>query len=66
MGKQVYLSSKEIEALVSTAGEWCEIMSSGDDTIKDVENRLQNGLGSALYKLSNNNDSRRIYSKYIK
>lgn len=65
MGKQIYLSNKEIDALVSTAGEWCEIMSSGDDTLKDVDNRLKSGLGSAIYKLSNNGDIRRIYSKYV-
>lgn len=41
MGKQIYLSDKEIELLYDTASEWCSIMSDGDDTADLAEKRLK-------------------------
>ena len=45
MGRTIYLSEKEIAALRNTAGEWCEIMGTGDkESNKCVEERMRNGL----------------------
>lgn len=65
MGRTIYLSEKEIAALSNTAGEWCEMMDSGDkDSRKCVEERLENGLGSALRKLYKGQRIERVYEDY--
>lgn len=52
MGRNIYFTNKEICALRDTSGEWTEMMQSGDKNSKAcVEERLDNGLGSALRKL---------------
>lgn len=66
MGKQIYLTNKEIEALNDVASEWGQIMGSGEETAELVDEKMQDGLGSALYKLNKGGYAERIYSKYAK
>uniref|UniRef100_UPI003FF06BAE hypothetical protein n=1 Tax=Anaerobutyricum hallii TaxID=39488 RepID=UPI003FF06BAE len=52
MGRSIYLTEKEIFALIDTSGEWIQMMMNGDiSTQQDVHNRLTEGLGPALKKL---------------
>lgn len=65
MGRTIYLSEKEMAALRDSAGEWCEMMWNGDEESgKCVEERLKNGLGSALRKLYKGSDGEKIYKDY--
>jgi hypothetical protein len=65
MGRNIYLTEKEIKALRDTSGEWCEIMRGGDeDACESVDNRLKNGLGSSLKKLYKGLNGERIYKDY--
>lgn len=64
-GRNVYLTEKEIKALIDASTEWCEIMGSGDkESCDSVEERLNNGLGSALRKLYKGRKGERIYKDY--
>ena len=65
MGRTIYLSEKEIAALRNTAGEWREIMGTGDkESNKCVEERMRNGLGSALRKLYKGCRMEQVYEEY--
>lgn len=64
---QIYLTDKEISALIDASSEWCEIIGSGnEDSCKCVDERLENGLGSALYKLYKGKNGQRLYAEYAK
>ena len=65
MGRSIYLTEKEILALIDTSGEWGEMMNSGDEeSRKCTEERMENGLGSALKKLYKGSNVERIYKDY--
>lgn len=65
MGRTIYFSDKEISALVSAATEWGEMMYDGDEKCaQSVDERMENGLGSALKKLYKGKNGERIYKKY--
>ena len=65
MGRTIYLSEKEIATLSATAGEWGEMMNSGDEeSRKCMEERMENGLGSALKKLHKGRNGERNYKDY--
>lgn len=67
MGRQIYLTDKEINALVDTCSEWSCMMSDGEETIGCVEDRMKDGLGSALYKLCKGTFAyAEVYKKYKK
>lgn len=64
-GRNIYLTEKEQSALRATASEWCDMMSMGDKESCDcVEERLNDGLGSALKKLYKGLNGERIYKGY--
>lgn len=64
---QVYLTDKELLALVYSAEEWCSMMGDGDEkSCKEAQERLDNGLGSALYKLYKGKIGQRVYKEYEK
>lgn len=64
---QVYLTEKEVLALIGVTTSWCSIMSDGDEECAaSVDEQLDNGLGSALYKLYKGRHGRRIYADYAK
>lgn len=63
---QVYLTTKETEALIDIANEWCNMMEDGDeDSCKRVDETLDNGLGSALYKLYKGRNGQKHYEEYV-
>ena len=65
MGRSIYLTEKEILALIDTSGEWIQMMMSGDiSTQQEVDNRLNEGLGRALKKLYKGHNGERIYKDY--
>lgn len=65
MSKVVSFTEKEIQSLLSTAFEWCDMMGSGEDTAKLVDERLEcEGLGSALEKLSRGRICHHMYEEY--
>ena len=65
MGRSIYLSEKEILALIDTSGEWIQMMMDGDiPTQQEVDNRLNNGLGRALKKLYRGSNGERNYKDY--
>ena len=64
-GRNIYLTEKEQKALIDAASEWCQIMCDGDEeSCNSVEERLNNGLGSALRKLYKGRNGERIYKDY--
>lgn len=63
---QLYLSEKEAMALRDVATEWCSIMGDGEETFECVDEKLNNGLGSALYKLYKGRKGQRVYEKYAR
>lgn len=65
MGRSIYLTEKEILALIDTSGEWIQIMTDGDGLAQqEVDDRLNNGLGRALKKLYKGHNGERIYKDY--
>ena len=63
MGRSIYFTDKEIAAIISSCGEWIEMMENGDD-LKPVEERLNDGLGAAMKKLYKGLNGERIYKDY--
>ena len=65
MGRSIYLTEKEILALIDTSGEWIQIMTDGDGLAQqEADDRLNNGLGRALKKLYKGCNGERIYKDY--
>ena len=65
MGRSIYLSEKEIFALLNTSEEWIQMMGNGDAPAhQEVDNRLNEGLGRALKKLYKGSDMERVYKDY--
>jgi hypothetical protein len=61
--RSIYFTEKEIKALIDTATEWCSMMGDADD-VAPVQERLDNGLGSALKKLYKGKNGERAYINY--
>lgn len=65
MGRNIYLTEKEMAALRAASGEWCEMMMDGDEeACAAVDERLEDGLGSALRKLYKGRKGYTIYADY--
>ena len=64
-GRNIYLTEREQQALIDSSVEWCSMMGDGDEeSCNHVEERLNNGLGSALRKLYKGRNGERIYKDY--
>lgn len=63
-GKSIYLTNNEILALTATCSEWESMMSEGEETAHLVDERLDEGLGSALKKLYKGREGQKIYNTY--
>lgn len=60
----IYLTDKEREQLIAAVGNYLDMMSTTEeDLISDV---LEDGLGSALYKLYKGRYGQKLYKKYCK
>ena len=65
MGTNIYLTEKEMIALIETSGEWVDMMMDGDvEAQQCTEDRLNNGLGRALKKLYKGREGEKIYKDY--
>nr|DAF69762.1 MAG TPA: hypothetical protein [Caudoviricetes sp.] len=65
MGRNIYLTEKEIFALIDTSTEWIQMMMNGDiPAQQEVDDRLNNGLGRALKKLYKGRNGEKIYKDY--
>lgn len=65
MGRSIYLTEKEILALIDTSGEWIQMMMGGDiPAQQEADDRLDNGLGRALKKLYKGRNGERVYKDY--
>ena len=60
----VYLTEKEVLALIEVCSEWCQMLESCDEDF--VTPKLNDGLGSALYKLYKGRMCQDIYKEYAK
>lgn len=63
-GITVYLSEKEILAVIEACEEWYSIMLDGEETSGFAEDIMDHGLGSALWKLYRGRYGEKIYRKY--
>lgn len=63
-GKAIYLTNNEILALTATCSEWESIMNEGEETAHLVDERLDEGLGSAMKKLYRGREGQKIYNTY--
>lgn len=63
-GKSIYLTNNEILALTATCSEWESIMNDGEETAHLVDERLDEGLGSALKKLYKGREGQKAYKEY--
>lgn len=65
MGRSIYLSEKEILALIKTSTEWIDMMMDGNISAKhEADDRLNEGLGRALKKLYKGRNGERAYEDY--
>lgn len=63
-GKAIYLTNNEILALTATCSEWESMMSEGEETVHLVDERLDEGLGSAMKKLYSGREGQKAYENY--
>ena len=63
-GKSIYLTNNEILALTSTCSEWESMMNEGEETAHLVDERLDEGLGSAMKKLYSGREGQKVYENY--
>lgn len=65
MGRSIYPTDKEVQALIDASVEWCGIVGYGNqESCDQVEEKLKNGLGSALKKLYKGRNGEQIYRHY--
>ena len=63
-GKSIYLTNNEILALTATCSEWESMMNEGEETAHLVDERLDEGLGSAMKQLYRGREGQKAYEKY--
>ncbi|MGN0181433.1 MAG: hypothetical protein ACI4DP_03335 [Candidatus Ornithomonoglobus sp.] len=66
MGRQIYFTKQEIESLREASTQWYEILGSTSKGIYIAEELMDNGLGSALYKLYKGCNGERMYEEYAR
>ena len=60
----VSLTDVEVERLLDACHQYIEIMEQGEDTHDYTLYELENGLGSAMRKISKGRNGEHVYSKY--
>ena len=58
------LNNQETYMVLTALMEYRDIMESGEETIEYTEYMLENGLGSAMRKLSKGRNGEQVFSKY--
>ena len=60
----IFLTDIEVERLLDACHAYIEIMGEGEDTHDYTEYEIENGLGSALRKISKGRNGEYVYGKY--
>lgn len=60
----IYLTEKEVLCLIQVSSEWCQMLENCDEDF--VTPMLNDGLGSALYKLYKGRNGQTVYKEYAK
>lgn len=60
----LYLTDKEAKCLRDVCGQWIELMETGEEDL--VTPMLEDGLGSALYKLYKGKNGATLFREYEK
>lgn len=65
MGRSIYLTEKEILALIDASSEWVDMMMNGGVlAMQEADNKLNDGLGRALKKLYKGRNGEKAYEDY--
>ena len=64
MGRNIYFTDKEVQMVRNYVCEAMDILGEGTETSVQVDEDMENGLGSALWKLYKGCNGEVNYSKY--
>lgn len=62
----ISFKEKELAAMRKAIEGYLDTMENSADTCDSIDEILDNGLGSALYKLYKGKEGERFYKKYVK
>lgn len=65
-GRSIYFTEKELDMLRNYVFDAIEILGEAEGTCERTVRDLENGLGSAMYKLYKGRNGARNYERYIK
>ena len=63
-GRSIYFTEQEIKMIIKYVNEATNILGEAEDTCAEVDEDLENGLGSALRKLYKGRNWEKHYSEY--
>lgn len=58
------LNNQETDMVLAALLEYIDLMEQGEDTVEYTSYMLENGLGSAIRKLSKGRNGEKVFSKY--
>lgn len=64
MGRNIYFTDRELQQIRNYVFEAVEILGEASETYKQVDEDMENGLGSALQKLYKGCNGESKYEKY--
>ena len=64
MGRSIYFTEQEILMLLDYTRGYAELLGESEENWEQTEIDMNNGLGSALRKLSKGRNCERVYAKY--
>lgn len=64
MGRSIYFTDRELQQIRNYVFEAVEILGEASETYKQVDEDMENGLGSALRKLYKGYNGESKYEKY--
>lgn len=62
--RTIYFTEKEAKCLREVAGQWIELMETGEEDL--ITPMLEGGLGSALAKLYKGKNGYQLFEEYVK
>lgn len=62
----ISFTDKEEELLRDVLNEYCDIMCDTETTSKTLDEQMENGLGSVMYKLYKGRRGQTLYEKYAR
>lgn len=64
MGRSIYFTDKEWQMVIDYMNQAIEILGEGIETAVQVDEDMENGLGSVMYKLYKGRNGEVMYAKY--